>query len=357
MNNNLYSNDSLKQNADLLSIMNSDDLIDLFAIEAKRLLNDIKEMINIKLSVEKTNKIDSDFLKSLKKVLIVNNNQVTDEYLTDLSYVYYALYNNTLEVYYELKRKKEPIKYYMLDEKFYKNTNYSEPVEWDKYCSRSLIKSYNEGWIDELLSILKINPNYEVDYEPVLSKDYIKMIIETFGKELVARSSLWYIISAFENNQAGYIKQLLEINPNLVINSEIIYDERIKNIFDMNEIAFFNKVNQGDLSVILSVKKKEEIEGFLKYYKDLYNLNADFSKTNVYSAIKILRFIIKNNISFPASAYAQLNDDEHRKLIYLMLDYENGDYRIKSHSQLVIYLQKLKNKYREPKQKKLIRGE
>ena len=40
-------------------------------------------------------------------MIVINNNNISDEYLTELSYVYFAAYNNTLDIYYQLKEKDE----------------------------------------------------------------------------------------------------------------------------------------------------------------------------------------------------------------------------------------------------------
>ena len=121
--------------SEITSILENDNEIDLFEIEAINLLNKIKNMIgcriNKELVKEKTDEIDDDFKKSLREVLIVNNKIITDDYLRNLSYVYYAIYNNTLSIYYKLDSTIRNIDYFMLEEKFYNSIN--NVITFDKY--------------------------------------------------------------------------------------------------------------------------------------------------------------------------------------------------------------------------------
>lgn len=374
-------NNNTSSNIDLLSIINNEDPIDLFSIQADNLLNDVKKMIikNIgkDLNVEKTNKIDVELKKSLKKVLVVNNNQISDDYLIELSYIYYALYNDTLNVYQDMKRKYDKIYYYMLNEEFYNNINNNKAIDWEIYSEdarETLSFSYKYNLENELFSILDINPNFcipEIEYvgwgmpesykklvnrENFFKEGWFKDLFDLVGAEVMANSDLKTLTFALDDENLDYTKQLVATNPNIFFNYDFIFNssdkDKVKNFFNINQIAFFNEDNKESIKIIVNKYTDYFSDKLLKYYSQILQNDSNFKFYNNTAEIQVLEFLITRKINLPASVYSHLNEEERNSLLQVINESKSIEVK---YYKLYRLSKTLKIKYSEPKQKKLIK--
>lgn len=327
-----------KNNFDVSAIIENNDKIDLLDIQASKLLIEIKRKIGVELDTKKATEIDDDFKKSLKNLIVISNNNITDTYLTEQSYVYFALYNNTLNIYYDLIKKNQIIDYYMLDEKFYNSINNYEEIDWDKYRNAiglGLFKlAYKYGLESELLSILKINPNFHFysgrsyESEEIFLK-YFKKIIDTFSIEMIANSDLYIFVHVFKQDEEkqeewiNYIKDIYAINPNINLTNYGLLLDDIRSTFDVNQIAFFTDYH---FKVIKHIESNYDTYVY-EYYCDIIKSNIDFMFFDYRKELLLISFMVSQGIKIPPQIYCQLNEEE-RDLLYNKFDYYN--YQIKS---------------------------
>lgn len=341
-----------KSNNDyILGILESNDKIDLIEIEARELLNKIKKMINIKLSPEEVEKIDGDFINSLKKLIVITNNNVTTEYLKKLSYVYYAIYNDTLDVYYKISQEINELEYYMLDKNFYNNIMYTEPIDWKKYNLRHhhiiLRYAYSNNCLEEVLKILNINPYWDVntnsDLIKKVTKENLTNLFNEYGVELVANSNFYDLNNYHEENKE-YIKELLLINPKLQIQDPSLFSSNVRQIFEQNEIAFFDELQQADIGRFTTNVSA------LKWYKSVLEENNNFNFIYRYSEQELVIGLLKLNIELPGKIYAKLKEEEISILSNLYKEYVSGSKTgLKEKMKLNSYVKDLIKKYKDQK--------
>lgn len=350
-------------NSIIANMLSKPDEIDLLGIYANNYLSKIKTKIGRTLDQSKSKNIDDNFKESLKKIIIINNNNVTDEELTELSYIYFALYNNTLDVYHEIKSKGESLEYYMLDEKFNNNINNTEETDWNKYGNNKKLLSlaYKQGLEDEVLSILKLNPNFVISscgYDALYffgECKFFKKIVDLVGVEVIAKSNFDLLRIAIEENHGiNYIRQLVEINPNIAIDLPYIFDVDLKANFDINQIAFFTDKNKKVICYIQNYPITKKLEGPLyAYYSKLIEIEPDFEFYDIDKEIFLLRQLILCNIELPANIYINLTEEERDKMYELAVRIKRRKIDIISQERLCNLVEKAKRQYGEPKQKKL----
>lgn len=336
---------------DILKLLENDDKFDLIEVQANDLLIKIKHMIKLEMNKDTDIRIDNEFIKSLKKVIVVNNNNISDEYLEKLSYIYYALYNNSLDTYYNIQKNGEDLEYYKLDRKYNEKINYDETYDWSKYnCNQILRIAYYQNALDEVLSILKVNPNFNffVVNKSQISKENLTNLINIFGLEMVACSDLRVLIIAANKDNLPFTKQLIEINPNIVFDCSSIFSEKVRKICDVNQLAFLTSLNKQGLDTIMQLSYKNYISDLITYYFEVIKYSPDFA-FDYYDYIRNnLTFCIENSLDFPPEIFAQLTIDEHNafhKYRYMST--------LKEKMAFNSFIIKLKNKYKKPKQLKL----
>lgn len=359
--------------SEITSILENDNEIDLFEIEAINLLNKIKNMIgcriNKELVKEKTDEIDDDFKKSLREVLIVNNKIITDDYLRNLSYVYYAVYNNTLSIYYKLDSTIRNIDYFMLEEKFYNSIN--NVITFDKYrdnTNSQFFHAYKNNVEDEFAAVLSINPNFVIKpfnttAEKWLVYDFFdkgefKKIYDTIGTKVFANintSSNIYILRQILFN-LEYVKELILTNPDIVFDERIIFSskESLVTVFEIPQIAFFHKENKEVIKEICNRGEPFDIETkMLSYYKELIDLNPEFKMIDMCKEVSGIYYCLTKNIDFPPSIYVKLTDEERGKWIELIEKIRTSKLPFASIYKVHSLINKLIKQYQEPTQKKL----
>lgn len=331
----------------ILGILDGNDKIDLIEIEARELLSKIKQMINANLLSNEVDKIDQDFIKSLKKLIVITNNNVTEQYLKKLSYIYYAIYNGTLDIYYKLSQEKNKIEYYMLDKNFY-NKIYAEPINWKAYNTNILRYAYSNNCIEEVLKIFKINPNWYVNLNSELAqkvtKENLTNLFNEYGIELVANSD-FELLNNYNEENKEYIHELLLINPKLQIQSSSLFDWNVKHVFDYNVIAFLTRFQQYDI-----VDLTTNILA-LKWYKEALEEKSDFCFENRYREPELVEWSLKLEIELPVKIYTKLNSSEISNLHFLfqLCIYPNSKFGLKEKIKLNNYLKELIKRYDDPK--------
>lgn len=326
-NNILSNNNSKFSNAEVMQFINNDDPIDLLEIQANKLLKDIKRIIGIELDSTKEQKIDSNFILSLKKMIIINNNQISDEYLNELSFVYFAQYNNTIDIYYKLKGLYDKIYYFMLDENLYNNIIDTKKDDWTQYSEDqlgTLETAYKNGIYNELISILRINPTIafgDVNINILLKKETFLDLINTFGKEVIAYSNILYLLAANDEKYREFSKKLVSANPNIKIQDENIFNKLVKKVFTEEQIAFFTSENFKSINLIFAKYNGEEtcLE-LLKYYSYLILWKHDYLIDK--DECELLYYFVYHVYMSPKQ-YATLTDDERQNLIDLHKRYNS----------------------------------
>lgn len=348
---------------DLLNLIDNNDPIDLISIQANKLLKDIKRMIGIKFNDERANKIDNNFITSLKKMIVICNNQISSEYLTELSYVYYATYNNTLDIYYSAKEKSEVIYYFMLNEDFNNSINVKEEYNWNEYDESTLKMldiAYKNGIFNEIMNILKINPKFTVmpfRYESILEKKFFNEFIETFGIEGLAKGNMFIMLEQFVDSK-NFIKKLRSINPSIVFNTEEIFKPIIKECFDINKIAFFKEEDKSFLKEANQVGHCRYFNIICEYYNELLEHIEEDNHRDFTKEIDAIEYLAINN-SLPPELYLKLTSDEIEKLAGSINAHVNklywSEFYFGEERNINSFLKKLNKKYGNPKQKKLKR--
>lgn len=366
--------DAANNNVDYASILESDNEIDLFAIEATNLLGYIKSeitsRINKELVKEKTDKIDAEFKKSLRELLIVNNKKITADYLKRLSYVYYAIYNNTLPIYHNLVNKKRYIDYFMLEEKFYNSIN--NVIAFENYgenTDNQFYLAYKNNCEDEFSSILSINPNFylhvydfkeSLDISKFFSSGWFKKIYDAIGPEVIANSNTSSNFSILREMLLGtnleYAKELVSLNPNIVFDEKSIFAANLSlvTVFKMSQIAFFTKENKGVIKKIFERGEFPDTEiKIFNYYKELIDLKPEFTMIDKNKEISGIDYCLTKNIDFPPSIYVKLTDEERGKWIELIEKIRTSILPLASMYKVHSLINKLIKQYQEPTQKKL----
>ena len=330
-----FRNNENSQTVDILNKISQGDKSDLLGIQANDYLSKIKNMIGIQLDTSETNRIDGDFKESLKEMIVINNNQITDDYLSYLSYIYFALYNDTLAVYDELKQKNVEIDYYMLDKQFY-NSIAEIKIEWEKYDKdqRKFLKmAYEYGFFDYAWDLIEINPKFCV--HPNIGLKYLmennfKEIIDTFDKKMLAQSELLVFSTVtLQDNEIkqewiSYLKELYKINPNIDFSGSI-YDDlvtlgTIKDALSLEEVANLTCSQQYHIENLANEHGylKDTKIASIKYYYDILKINPDYKIG--YEGRECIEYICSKKIQFLPDVFMQLTEQEIDRL-YCKLRY------------------------------------
>ena len=349
---------------ELLELINNDDPIDLLTIQANKILNDIKRMIGIKLKEERTKEIDDNFITSLKKMIVICNNEISKAYLTELSYVYYATYNNTLNLYYEMTETRNRLYYFMLEEKFYNSINVIDEYDWSRYDPSTLEMlelSYRNGIFEQMIEILKINPDFNVmglaGTDNILKKEYFNELIDTFGLEVVAKGELAIILWSLREFK-DYIKEIRTINPNIIFENYVLFRDEVINNFDVQRVASFT---EKDKSFLNKASEKTSESGFnmvCGYYNKLLDYIEDDNHRDFIDEYGVIEYLALNN-SLPPELYLKLTSVEIEELDelikYCLVTSYFSDIAFSNMRSLNSYIKKLTKKYGNQKIKKLKR--
>lgn len=315
MDNNLLSNNSKGNNFDVSSILENNSKFDLVDIMCNNILGQIKKEIQKTIDQKRAQSIDEEFKKSLKPIVaanLANNTQLSGDYIKELSYIYFALFNNTIQVYYDMKNSNTEIEYYMLDEEYANNIN-DKKIDWTKYrkylTESTFVQAYNNGVLNELISILDINPNFEIssyDCEYLFNKDFFDKIMEFYGIDIIANSQLDILETGINEENREYTKELIRINPNIKLDSCYIFNSKLKEVFDVNAIANFSKKEFEDIEIIISWGSEE----LISVYKELIEINPDFT----FYATDFFHLISDKNFNIPLEVVANLSKEEQRRM-------------------------------------------
>lgn len=340
--------------AEILNIIENDDKIDLIDIQANDLLTEIKRMIKVDFSKTKSDKIDADFIKSLKRIMIISNNNITKEYLKKLSYMYFALYNDTLDVYYEIQKSGQQLEYYMLDEKYNNNIMLVKDYDWSKYnCPDILRKAYYNNCLEQVLSIVNVNPYFFIRdvANKYLEPDFLDNIINIFGLERIAKSNLESIVLAINEINLQYTMDLMKINPDIAFNCKYIFNDAVKESASISEIAFLNDISKKGLQeIIRECWYKSNLKQMVTYYFNIIQYSPEFVFD--WSKIKISNLemcVEKKDLLLP-SVFAKMTEAEHK----IFHSYKNASTLIEVTS-FNRYIDKLEKQYGESIQKKLVK--
>lgn len=367
-----YFKNNNNQMVDFVNKISQGDKSDLLGIQANDYLNKIKNMIDIKLEKEETDRIDSDFKDSLKEMIIINNNQITEEYLTYLSYIYFALYNDTLAAYNELKEKNVEIDYFMLDKQFYNNIA-GNPIEWDKYSKHQITilkNAYKYGFFNEMREIIEINPVFYIPGRIVidsLMQHNFKEMVDTFDKKMLAQSDfdVFSAVTLLKDEELkqeliNYLKDLYKINPDIDFSSRLYSDleilQIVKEALSIETAAFLKASNKYDIYDLISGKnasKNLKIE-LIKYYYSILEINPDYDFG--YHCRDLLKEIIFRKITIPPTIFIKLTEYEMDEF-YSELHYLSFRPDMKECIKINTSLKELLQKYSNPEEYKVLKKE
>ena len=382
------SNNTQSNNHDYSSIINGNNKIDLFKIEANKLLNQIKSIIEYhtgkKLIDDKAKEIDEELKKSLREILIVNNNNIPNDYLAELTHIYFALYNDTLNIYYEIKNSKDydlGYCYYVLDKKFYNDIN-RDNIDLLKSRNseiRGMIYSaYRCNLEDELFKVLNVNPNFLISnylnaginiikdenkkyVERIwrgefFTDGYFKKLFDMVGPNILANSNLEVLIKALNPRNTDYVNQLVKSNPNIIFDDICIFNlkERLLEIYTIEQIAFFTNDDKELLKIVFKMIYIDEYQQILQYYNELISLDPEYKPLDKAAEIRIISKILECRINLPPGIYLQLTTEDKFELSELTARF----CAVRGHNPLlknkfIRKTKKLIEKYQEPYQKKL----
>lgn len=367
-----YFKNNNNQMVDFVNKISQGDKSDLLGIQANDYLNKIKNMIDIKLEKEETDRIDSDFKDSLKEMIIIYNNQITEEYLTYLSYIYFALYNDTLAAYNELKEKNVEIDYFMLDKQFYNNIA-GNPIEWDKYSKHQITilkNAYKYGFFNEMREIIEINPVFYIPGRIVidsLMQHNFKEMVDTFDKKMLAQSDfdVFSAVTLLKDEELkqeliNYLKDLYKINPDIDFSSRLYSDleilQIVKEALSIETAAFLKASNKYDIYDLISGKnasKNLKIE-LIKYYYSILEINPDYDFG--YHCRDLLKEIIFRKITIPPTIFIKLTEYEMDEF-YSELHYLSFRPDMKECIKINTSLKELLQKYSNPEEYKVLKKE
>lgn len=316
MNNNpLFG--KINNNQGVADILNNNSQYDLIDIMCNNVLAQIKKEINIPLDKKEELAMDEEFKKSLAPIIaanIANNVQLSNEYIKELSYIYFALLNKTIEIYYELKSKNSEIRYYMLDKQFYDSLAPNE-IEWEKYkklYDTVFDMAYKNGVLNEIILIYNANPEYTFyhGYESLLDKSFLNEIIDFYGINIVANSNLHCLkIGLYEGN-IEYTKQLIQINPNISFEDIIIFDTKVRENFSINEIVNFTSNNLHNINKMIRDSSNEQLVEKFITYKKILEINPNF----YFAFYNFMDLVNSKKFDMPLEVIADLSFDEQNKM-------------------------------------------
>lgn len=298
-------------------ILNNNSKINLIDIMCNNVLAQIKKEINMPLDKKEELAMDEEFKKSLAPIIaanIANNVQLSNEYIKELSYIYFALLNKTIEIYYELKNKNSEIRYYMLDKQFYDGLAPNE-IEWEKYkkiYDTVFDMAYKEGVLNEIILIYNANPEYifYAGYEHFLDKTFLNEIIDFYGINIVANSLLHHLQIGLYKGNIEYTKQLIQTNPNIRFENTSIFDTKVRENFSINEIANFTSDNFHDINKMQRDSSDEQLIEKFKTYKKILEINPNFS----FHYYNFMDLINSKKFDIPLELVASLSSDEQEEM-------------------------------------------
>lgn len=310
----IYSQNDNAVLADLLKSSCKYDIIDSII---KNNLNKIKAMIGKNLDEERTKIIDPEFFESLKKYFIVKGRELSENELQDLSYFYFAIYNDTLDTYYKLKVSSKDIFYFMLDKKLYNNINNVCDLDFyklDVYRQGLLQIAYDHDVFGVVLKIFELNPcfvGYYSETEEVLAMPEFKTMVNEFGIEFIARCNDRVIYKTITQDKIDYLKKLVTINPNINLSNAML-DEMVINTFSNEQIASFSS-NQLQVLERVIERYYDNIEKILAYYAEIIEINPNVIFYN--ENYDLLWFSVTSDLMLPANVLA-FCDEELQTTIY-----------------------------------------
>lgn len=366
-----YLKDSDLEISDIFKSTGKYDIIDS-AINTE--LKKIKSMIGKNLDKEKTDKIDNEFFDSLKKYFIIRGLELNDQELERLSYFYFAIYNDTLDIYYQLNADNKKIFYYMLDRQINNSVNsYYDFNDFNLNKLKLLQIAYDRDLFDITFNFLKQTKSYFLadlrDYEflaKIFEHKSFKYFIEKLGIEFILkrydREFYLLILEALQDDKIDYLKNLLTINPNLNLSCPIILNDKLIENFTVVQIAFFSIEQLENISHIIAMdinfheqkNTNETKKSPLDYYKEILEINQNviFYDDNYY----LCDCIANTDLSFPAQIIAVADRDLQNNISDLCEIYSNyHNRRCMDMHELVKY--KTKEHYYKSKIKHLISKE
>lgn len=304
-------------NQGISEILNNNSSFDLVDIMCNNVLVQIKKEITIQLDQNEASVIDEEFKKSLKPIIaanLANNTQLSKEYIKELSYIYFALFNGTINVYYQIKNKNDEMYYYMLDKQFY-NSIAENKIEWKKYGY--LLKgifgtAYNKGVLRELMSIFDKNINFELSYydiEYLLKKDFFDQIMEFYGLDIIVKSNLHILEIGLKEENKEHARELIKINPNISFCNTYVFNTDVREVFTNNEIANFTPENLKNIEWVDTYASSKNIST----YKKLLEINPNFT----FTGSDFCELLADKRFDIPLEVVANLSEEEQQKMCVL----------------------------------------
>lgn len=299
-------------------------------IYINHILMNIKEDINSSALKKIGNgniEIDEKIIDELKEIIDSRNALDLSEKMYEYyKLYYYALYNNTEDIFYDLHNlmSLEEIKYKYLESDIVSKFDKDLYIYLFPLRSYLIDKFYDS--IDLLIEILNINK----DYFYKLTVEEILKITKIFDIETLAQcdsifgSNISYIYSSYDSQEIEKAfktyKNIYDINPKFKFFLDFLYkDDIIYQIFTLEEIANLNEIQQQrlydliyDINVDLAIKYKE----FIRNCVLKENLE-------VYIDTNVLQMFEKNVIK--PEQYLLLNYDISSKIVRKYIDTKYSD--------------------------------
>ena len=350
----------------ILKILEQNDNLKLIEIQANDYLNKIKKMIGKPLETKEHSKIDKDFIQSLKTMIVVKYGEIDNKYLKYLSYVYYAMCNNTMDVYNKLKQENNELEYYMLDKKYCNYIGYK--MDWKKYQDNGrkelLREAYANDLLDELLEILNINDDFSLESsldEKDIMENFFRKMINTFDMKMLAQSNLYVFIIAVacENQEMiEYLKNLYSINPNIDFSAKMFKKHELiimlKDTFELEQVALLTKYQQYYVSDLYSLNSKKYVD-LIKYFFEMIKANPDLILT--YEGRYCIDKIVEFKLPIIPELLVQMDKEEHNKLYEILRLYEYNRGNVKFNLKYNKLIKELYAKYLEKEQYRVIKKE
>lgn len=367
-NDSIFDNNNIKNAEVLLKMFEQNDNAKLIEIQANDYLNKIKNMIGKPLDKKDHVKVDKDFIQSLKSIIVLKNGQISDDYLEYLSYVYYAMCNNTMDVYNKLKQQNIELEYYMLDENYYNIIGYNN-IDWESYQKKNrkvlLREAYKYDLLDELLEILNINNDFSIepslDENNIMEKFFRKMI-NTFDIKMLAQSNLYifsFAVAREDQEMIEYLKKLYAINPNIDFSAAMFkkYEliTMLKDNFELEQVAPLTTEQQNSLYSLEEMITPKKLLTGIKYFFDMIKVNPNLSLS--YEGRHCIDFIVWKELPIVPELLAQMDKEEQYELSETLRLHNYNGGNVKSSLKLNKLIRELYSKYLEKEQYKVIKKE
>lgn len=367
-NDSVFDNNNIKNADELLKIIEKNDNAKLIEIQANDYLNKIKNIIGKPLDKKDHVKVDKDFIQSLKSIIILKNDQISNNYLEYLSYIYYALCNNTMDIYNKLKQQNAQIEYYMLDENYYNIIGYNN-IDWESYQKKNrrtlLREAYKNSLLDELLEILNINDDFYLHThisESHLMENIFRKMINTFDIKMLAQSDLYIFNLAIKNEDQemiNYLKNLYAINPTIDFSAMMFkkYEliTMLKDNFELEQVAPLTIEQQYSLYSLEEMITPKKLLTVIKYFFDMIKVNPNLSLS--YEGRHCIDFIVGKELPIVPELLAQMDKEEQYELYETLRLHNYNGGNVKSSLKLNKLIRELYSKYLEKEQYKVIKKE